>query len=142
VVERIRILLSMAFLVAALLLFVAFHFLWGFGNDEPGWHSWIDVGQAFRNPSEFLDDPNRAVAIVSFLTFSLLILASPFLTPVWTKSRLGWWIAVVFSALAAGAFWVMIFTRGSHQSLGPGGFCLVMAPMLNVAGLLLARKSP
>ncbi len=129
--------ISIALLVAALLLFVAFHFLPGFETEEVGWSVWRDLWKVMLEPQQ-LNDPQSAVLIASFLTFSLLIVASPFLTEVWTKSRLAWGFALTFCGLASAGFWVMIFSD-SPSDPEPGGWCLMIAPLLNFAGLLLAR---
>ncbi len=125
----------MAFLILAPLLFVAFHFLPGFETEEVGWTVWRDLWKVMLEPQQLMDSQS-AVLIASFLTFSLLIVASPFLTEVWTKSRLAWGFALTFSGLASAGFWVMIFS-GPPSDPEPGGWCLMIAPLLNFAGLLL-----
>ena len=83
--------------------------------------------------------PDSVVMITSFLTFTLLIVASPFLTNVWMKSRLARGLVTTFSGLAAAGFWVMYFLRGEYRDLGVGGWCLLISTVVNFAGLLLVR---
>ena len=133
----------MALLIAALVLFVAFHFLKGFGSRYVGWHVWYEISNAIWRPKDLFEQPKTAVIISSFLTFSLLILASPFLGCVWVKSRLAWWMAVIFSSLTVTGFWVLMFARNPTSTIQSGGWCLLIAPLLNFAGLVLARgKTP
>jgi hypothetical protein len=133
----------MAFFVAAGLLFIAFHFLPLTGQKNlPGWEVWGFVRDAFEYPFGMLRKPFAAIVVVSFLSFSILITACPFVGSVLEKSRLGWWLAVVFSIAASGGFWGVLLVSGNDMSCGPGGFCLIMAPLLNFVGLLLARKRP
>ena len=79
-----------------------------------------------------------AIGLASFLNFSLLIVVSPILKNVWPKSRLAWWGAVIFSGLAAAGFWAMLY-QGTGFNPDLGGWCLLLAPVLNFIGLLLAR---
>ena len=133
--------LSMAFLIASLGLFVAFHFLPGFGHPESGWRVWQGVWRELRNMNFTFSGSGSAetILLVSFLNFSLLIVGAPFLKSVWPKSRLAWCLAVSFSGLAAGGFLVMYCVSGSKSNPGTGGWCLLFAPVLNFVGLLLAR---
>lgn len=133
-------------LVAALVLFVAFHFLPGF-QEKAGWVVWHQLfellSMLLESPDSSFLEPTGAVAIASFLTFSLLIVTSPFLTEVWRKSRLAWWFAMSFSGLTTVGFSAMILLENSNSNLEAGGWCLLVAPWLNFMGLILARgKSP
>lgn len=130
---------SMGFLIVALALFVAMNFLptTKFGEGL-GWKMWPEIWWMSKNPANLSDGPN-AVAYSSFLTFSLLITASPFLGNAWVKSLLAWSISVIFSGVAAAGFWVLIFTHNSAEDLRLGAWCLLMSPVLNFIGLLLAR---
>ncbi len=131
---------SMTLLIAALVLFVAFHFLPGFGPNEKGWHVWPYLSHTLLNPRFLIQQPTNCIANASFLNFSLLIVVSPFLTRILRKSRLVWWLATSFSGLAAVGFFVVISseTHDLHR-LGWGILCLLIAPFLNFSGLILAR---
>jgi hypothetical protein len=136
----------MTLLVAALVFFAAFHLLPGF-DEQAGWRIWPNLGgllsRLMKSPDSLLLGPTGAVAIASFLTFSLLIVASPFLTNVWRKSRLAWWIVVIFSGVTSAGFLVSILTQNPISELDTGAWCLLISPGLNFIGLLLARgKSP
>jgi hypothetical protein len=123
-------------MIAAVLVFAAFHFLpvqkdW----DEPGWGIWPEVYDVLMDPVGL--DPLDGIGLASFLMFSLLIVSSPFLIGVWRKSKLAWQLATIFSGLGAAGFWVMILGQGGAGDLVAGGWCLMVAPVLNLAGLLL-----
>jgi hypothetical protein len=136
----------MTLLVAALVFFAAFHLLPGF-DEQAGWRVWPNLGEILimllKSPDSILLEPDGAVAIASFLTVSLLIVASPFLTNVWRKSRLAWWIVVIFSGLTSAGFSAVILMENSISELESGAWCLLISPGLNFIGLLLVRgKSP
>ena len=129
--------LSMAFLITALVLFAAFHFLPLTRYDkDSGWELWKGMVQVALSPSS-LREWQTGLAVSSFVTFSLLIVASPFLGNVWVKSLLGWSVVVVSSGMAAAGFPVIF--EGDWDDLGVGGWCLIISPVLNFVGLLLAR---
>lgn len=131
-------LFSTAIFVVALGLFIAFHFLTGFDNLEPGWAIWRELVDLFRDPWEQLGDPWTAIIVASFLMFSLLLVTCPFLGFVWRKSLLAWSVATASSGLSALGFWSMILVE-APTNYGPGGICLMLAPLFNFAGLMLAR---
>lgn len=131
-------LFSTAILVVALGLFIAFHFLPGFGDPEPGWMIWKQLVDLFRHSWKQLGEPRLAIAIASFLMFSLLLVTCPFLGFVWRKSLLAWSVATASSGLAALGFWSMILVE-APTTFGPGEICLMLAPLFNFAGLMLAR---
>lgn len=136
---RGRSLLSLVFLVAAFLLFVAFHWLPGF-QESAGWTVWPELwGQAQDLKSL---DAQNSVVIAAFLSFSFLIIVSPFLGGVWRKSGWALWGTLVFSGLSGAAFWLMYCASISddHSTFPPeaGGWCLLTAPLFNFVGLFLA----
>jgi len=129
--------LSKVLLFAALIAFGAFHFLPQAGETgERGWNVWGYFWELLLNP-EGVDDALQGVILAAFLTTSVLIVASPFLGVVWLRSKLAWWICMVFSGIAAGSFWIGIVIYGTDD-FGPGDWCLMAAPTLNFLGLLLA----
>lgn len=131
-------------MVAAIAAFAAFHFIRHpeQGNDA-GWSIWKDLWHLIRDPSG-MNDPLGWVAVASFLTSSLLIVASPFLGGVWIKSKMAWLPTVIFGGLAAVAFPVAILSGRSagEQPIGWGFYLLMVAPVLNFIGLLFARVAP
>ncbi len=92
-----------------------------------------------RTPQDLLRYPEDAVIEICFLNIALLIVAAPFLTQVWLKSRLAWWFATAVSGLVAGGNLGMLLVNNSMPDLGSGGWCLLIALILNFIGLLLAR---
>ena len=122
----------------ALVLFAAFHFLPIRKNwHELGWGIWPEVYDVLSNPAHL--DAMDGIGIASFLMFSLLIVSSPFLMPVWRKSKLALVLASVFSGLGTGGFWMMILVQGGVEDLASGAWCLMVAPAFNLAGLLLVQ---
>jgi hypothetical protein len=138
-------LVSTSLLTVALLLFVAFHFLPpnppapDQAVSEVGWEIWPEIWDLLQDPEQ-LSEPLTAVGLSSFLTFSLLIVSSPFLGFLWRKSRIAWWGAFIFSGLAAAGFWLMIVAQDTADDLGSGGWCLLAAPVFNCVGLLVADR--
>lgn len=131
--------LSMVFLITGLVLFVAMHYLpMSRLGDDHGWDRWIGIGQEIRRLITS-GEPQTAMPMASFLTSSLLIVVSPFLRNVWVKSLLAWSVAVIFSGMAAAVILVIVSKDTSVGSLSLGGWCLMISPVLNFVGLLLAR---
>ena len=134
-------LLSKAFMVAAIAAFAAFHFIRDpEQNNDAGWKVWKELGDLVQRPSR-MDEPMGWVAVASFLTASLLIVASPFLGRVWLKSKMAWLPTVIFGGLSAASFSVAIlYGRSEHEGrIGWGLSLLMTAPVLNFIGLLFAR---
>ncbi len=138
--------LSMAFLIAALGLFVAFHFLPDVTGREWGWRFWPRVWKDIQNPKHLVSVD--AIFSACFLNLSLLIFVSPFLREVFRKSLWAWWSALIISGLIAAACWFVIamrlwvyFATDSYSPFAGGLNCLTVAPILNFVGLLLARPN-
>lgn len=134
-------LLSKAFMVAAIAAFAAFHFIRDSEhNNDAGWMIWKELLDLFRNPSG-MDGPMGWVAVASFLTASLLIVASPFLGGVWLKSRMAWLPTVIFGGISAVGFCVAILVGRLENEvrIGWGLYLLMAAPVLNFIGVLFAR---
>ncbi len=98
------------------------------------------AGKVTLHP-QLLGEPWVAALLCSFLTFSLIIVASPFLANVWVKSLLAWSIIVIFSGVAFAGFWFIFLKEVPHGDLN---FtfeirCLIISPALNFVGLILAR---
>ncbi len=134
-------LISKTFLFLALGVFIAFHFLRAF-DEMRGWMLWLEVGEILQNPSNLLDDPAAGAILSLFFMATLLIPSSPFLGPVWIRSKLAWGVCTFFAGVAAAGWWVWLFTLVLHEvpmELIGGGWCLIAAPTLNFTGLLWAR---
>ena len=134
-----RDLLPLAPMVVAVVLFAAFHFLpvqkeWR----ELGWGIWPEVYDVLSAPARL--DAMNGIGLASFLMFSVLIVSSPFLMPVWRKSKLALVLARVFSGLGMGGFWMMFLVEGDLERLASGAWCLMIAPVLNFMGLLLVFR--
>ncbi|MCW1884672.1 hypothetical protein OKA04_08020 [Luteolibacter flavescens] len=123
--------------VAALASFAVFHFFPGF-TETAGWKVWLEVWDMIQG-LDFLDDPGEFAILASFLMITVLIVVSPFLTAVFRKSRLCWWMATVMSGVASIAFLVLVLDINETKSLGKGGWCLLAAPVLNLGGFLMIR---
>lgn len=134
-------LLSKAFMVAAIVAFVAFHFVrHPDQNNKAGWTIWKELWDVALHPSG-MNEPLGWVAIASFLTASLLIVVSPFLGRVWIKSMTAWLPAVIFGGISAAGFaGAILISRVAAELPIEWGLCLLMtAPVLNFIGLCLAR---
>ena len=131
---------SMAFLLVALALFVAFHFLPFHGRYDKGWTVWTGIWEIVSD--RILPKGPDIVATTAFINFSMMIVVSPFLKNVWPKSRLAWWVAVVFSGLTGAAIWMVFLIYGRISDLRFAEWCLLFAPLMNFIGLLLARDKP
>ena len=134
-------LVSLAFLIASVATFAAFHFLVGFTNQDEGsrgWTVWTEIWDIVRDPS-VLEDPAAVIALASFFTFVVLVLCSPFLTGFYRRSRVLRWLATVMSGLATAGFWIT-FGRGTFpEDMSAGVICLFVTPVLTLVGLLLIR---
>lgn len=136
---------STVILTAALLMFAGFHFLPGLNSKTGGWEIWPQIGDLIIHPSRLQHMGGQEATIVAaFLNFSFLIVVSPFLKSVWPKSRWAWGGATIFSGLSAAAFLFVYLVEtadDTDQSLGPGGWCLLVAPFMNFIGLLIAKPA-
>ena len=134
---------SMSLLISALVLFGIFHF-YPFSVDDKsiGWSFWLNLVPILQDPI-LLEDGLLVMSVASFLMVTLLILASPFLSAIWNKSKLAWSVALTCSGLATASLWIIAALINDFARLQAGGWCLMFAPVLNFSGLLLAReKSP
>jgi hypothetical protein len=131
-------LLSFEFLIAASGTYILMLFLPSSRNDDDlGWESWAMLLQLLMYDPSSLGEWRMALGISSFATLSLLIAVSPFLGNIWVKSLLAWAIVVSFSALATGCYLLLVSSEWSGLSVG--GWFMVISPVLNFVGLLLAR---
>ena len=134
-------LISKVFLFAAIAAFVAFHFIRDREQNDAGWKIWTELWDVVQDPSGVVE-PMDWIAIASFLTASLLIVASPFLGRVWIKSKMAWLPTVIVGGLSAASFSVAILVGRSSDEhrIGWGLYLLMTAPVLNFIGLLFARS--
>ena len=131
---------ALAFLIASVATFTAFHFLPLAKQDDgaQGWSFWVGIADVVRMPS-VLRDPEAGVALASLATFVVLVLCSPFLTGFYRRSRVLRWLATVMSGLATAGFWIT-FGRGTFpEDMSAGVICLFVTPVLTLVGLLLIR---
>lgn len=137
----------MALLLAALGMFVAFHFMAPYTQSDPGfidagWKIWQSFFDLLREPSEI--SPYNGIVASSFLTLALLIVTTPFLFYVWLRSGYAWCFVTILSGLAAAGFtgleWIRVLDETMTGSYLLGGWFLMFSPILNFLGLLLARR--
>ena len=142
-------LIALALLVTALIAFVAFHFLvitvvtdpGSSRSEELGWRIWPELLE-FLKDADF-NDAEGMIAVSAFLTYCLLVIASPFIIPILRMSRLGWWITVIASGLAMCGFGGMILLSEDDPAYsvpGPGTYCILASLALNFLGLLFIRR--
>ncbi len=122
----------------SVLLFVAYHFLPGFGVAS-GWVVWPQIAESMSAPGIF-EQPTVLAIVASFLMITVLIVASPFLSIVFRRSRLSWWLATVMSGLAMVVLGGLILTLNDPDKLGPGEICLLASPVFHFIGMLMIRK--
>lgn len=131
-------LLSFEFLIAALGIYILMLFLPSLrGDDELGWESWAMLLQLVMYDPSCLGEWPIALGISSLATLSLLIIVSPFLGNVWAKSLLAWSIVVSLSFVATVCYLLLVSFEWAKWSVG--GWFMVLAPVFNFVGLLLAR---
>ncbi|PAW67477.1 MAG: hypothetical protein B9S38_12355 [Verrucomicrobiia bacterium Tous-C4TDCM] len=115
-----------------------FNILPGFGSEERGWTIWVEIIRFVQSP-ELFRDTKDLISIASLLSLLVLVTASPFLIPVYLKSRLAWWLATLMAGIITSALWFILLFMVAPPRLGVGGWCLLAAPALNLAGLLALR---
>jgi hypothetical protein len=142
-------LIALALLITALIAFIAFHFLVITIYTDPGYSKTRDLGwEIWPELLEFLKDVDfdqlqGMIAASAFLTYCLLVVASPFLVPVLRVSRIGWWVTVIASGLAMLGFGGIVLISNDDPSFslpGPGLYCLLASLALNFIGLLFIRR--
>lgn len=129
---------------SALACFFAFHLLPAFPSYRPGWQVWRDIGATLLYSGLHLR-PASMIVVTSFPTLAVLLLTSPVLVGIFHKSRLAWWLALLASVASSLGFWSFVASSSwMDDRLESGGWCLLVACFLNLAGLLslaLAKRS-
>ena len=126
-------------LATGLLSFAIFHSLPGFGY-RYGWVTWVELVGVLGSP-ELLREPGLFATLACFIMATVLLVVSPFMTRVLRKSRLSWWMATTMSALSSVVLLLLVLGRSGAANVGVGGWFLLAAPLLNLAGLLMVRSS-
>lgn len=139
--HRLLNLTSLAFLVGALLIFVAFHFLPGFGSEDPGWKVWPAIWDVFLD-LDVLSEAIDVILIACFLSQTVVVSFAPFLFAILQRSRVLWWLAVVLAGTSTFGIWIGVLENNSVDDLGSSGLALLAAPLVNLVGLLLLRGQP
>ena len=134
-------LLPLAFFVAALVAYAAFHFLpWSIHGPTVGWQIWRMV---LRLPRDWNDFSNL-LPTFGFLSTGLLIVASPFLVPVFMASRLARILVRLVSLMAAVSLTgALLWHSGNFDKFRgrSGMICLIAAQLLHLAGTMLLRPA-
>ena len=141
---RLMNLVAVAFFITALIALGAFHVTpWSKEAPDQGYHVWIE----FRDMVQARDfsNPWESIGLFMFPCFALLALVSPFLVGFLRRSRLAWWMLVLFSGIcliSIGAFMFVITqpAPGEPDQRGTGFFCLAGAMVLNFIGMLFVRR--
>lgn len=118
-----RQMVSMALLIAALVLFVAFHFLPHYTQGARGFHMWLGVKNVLRNSTFITEEPFFVMGLACFFDIALLTVISPFLIQVWSKSCPAWWLATISSGLGGVGYWVVfgfIYPSNASPNWGDG----------------------
>ena len=122
----------------SLVSLILFNLLPGFLREERGWTIWVSVVEMLQKPTLFRDFRSQIV-IASLLPLPVLVTASPFLTEMYFKSRLMWWLATLIAGTSTIVLWVIVFFEGTFVWPQFGVWCFLAAPALNFAGLLSLR---
>ncbi|WP_265593964.1 hypothetical protein [Haloferula sp. BvORR071] len=136
--------------VLGLLAFVAFHLLVVdyyvdpaiAGGAEPrGWEVWEAMWEFCKSPD--LGEMPETLVLPSFVCSALLAVTSPFLVPVFRKSRPLWWLGVLVSGLVLLSLGGVTLATPVDPEIsvpGPGTYCCLGALVLNFLGFLFVRR--
>ena len=135
--------LPLAFFTAALAAYAGFHLLpWSIHGPDHGWRIWQMV---LRIPREWNDFSNL-LPTFGFLTSAWLLLASPFLVPAFSASRLARILVRLMSIMATvsltgAVLWHSYFDSFRSFRGSSGMLCLIVAQLLHLAGTMLLRPA-
>lgn len=137
-------LVALSLFVTSLLAFAAFHFTdWSEEEPSPGYQAWPEILEMLQTAD--FTEPRASIGLVMFPCFALLALSSPFLIGILRRSRLAWWLLVLFSGcclIAIGAF-IVTNTQSAPDEpdqRGAGFFFLAGALLSNFLGMLFVRR--
>ena len=125
--------LGIALLIAALVCWIGFHLL-PMEDHTRGWETWQSIWMIMTRGS--MPGWHSMVFISSFLTLSILVMASPFATSLLQASRLCRWLAIGGSGFALLCLGTIILDYGP---LLPALTVLLASMTLNFAGLICLR---
>lgn len=138
--------LASCFFLAALACFTAFHFTFfqrpvGGVSEFIGWEIWIAIFEILQSITH--SDWEDRIASAAFATSAMLIVSSPWLVPVFKRSRLVWWLGVLSSGSAVLGFGSVLLPSvvgNSEMRVGLGFIYLFSAMGLNLLGYLMIRR--
>lgn len=139
---------ALILLSGALVFFAAFHVLpIDSGGRQRGYRFWVELARDLDRFGESLASaaPDELIAIMAFLMMPLLLIASPFLTPVYKSSKAFHGLALILALVSTAGFTGIILVHwGPNSRPGSGLSCLMVAQVFNVLGLALVRheKTP
>lgn len=128
--------LALVLFCGSVVSLILYNVLPGFFREERGWTIWISIIEVVQSPAILRDFRNQ-ILLASLLTLPVLVTASPFLTKVYLKSLLLWWLATLIAGISTFALWFFILSGDAWPNFGIR--CLLAAPALNLAGLLSLR---
>lgn len=135
-------LVALALLITALIGFVCFHFMvLNVDTERKGWQIWPSLIE-FLKAADF-DDLQGMVAAAAFLTYTLLVVATPFAIIALCRSRLLWWLIAIASGTAMcglGGVIILGMIDDDVSAPTPGLLCLLASLALNFLGLLFIRR--
>ena len=140
---RVMNLVALGFFVTALLALGGFHLTaWDLGFRIHGWRIWPALWSMAQAPD--FSDTIESIGLIMFPSFVVLAVCSPFLIGVLRKSRLAWWLLVLFSGICLISVGLFAISESSlpdnPDQLGPGFFCLAGALTMNFFGMLFVRR--
>lgn len=127
--------LALVLFYGSLVSLILFNLLPGFFKED-GWTIWVSILKVLQRP-DLLRDRETQILIASLLPLPVLITASPFLTKMYLKSRLTWWLATLLAGTSTLVLWFLFLSGEAWPNFGIR--CLLAAPALNLAGLLSLR---
>ena len=134
--------LALIFLSVAPIFFVAFHFLpFERGDRYRGWRFWVEIAAIAKHPELIgIDSGKLVIALTAFLMIPLLLLASPFLMPVYKSSKVFHGLALALALMSTVGFTGLALAQWDpHSRPGSGIVCLMVAQVFNLIGLALVR---
>ena len=115
-------------------------------ESQRGYTIWESVISMMSNPGTL--DIKDGIVCGALFAATMITVASPFLTVFLVKSRLLWWMFLVFSCIGvlgiSVMFLVLLVTDPwdpETTRIGPGMAALIVFPLLHFAGILLVRRT-
>lgn len=124
--------LALIFFIAAVVCFVVFQFIPNI-HDVPGWHLWRNLYHYLTRGYWRYSDVKSSIGASSFVMMSLLIVVSPALIPIISRTPQMRWLVCMMS-LIAGVGLVLMAARVTEFQI------IFLAVFLHLLGCLCIRR--